>query len=525
MKLRGLLEDRRSVSPVVGVILMVAITVILAAVIGAFVLGVGSSSEESPQVSFEYNYDGAGELTIIHASGDTFTAEQVSFEGSGIGGFSGEEWHDVATTTSLGPSSTVRAGARAQADGLEDDFDIDIVWTAADGDDSSILSSRSGSGDGSGNGVDNGDNGGLSVEGTVSMNPGIENAVVTAYDGTNQVAQTTTDASGTYSIDGVEDGNHLTVSVEGTVNVVGNPLYAGAKQTVSGEGVYDFTFVENAVVTATVDGSTISVIFGAQEGDASTNPVANIKMLQAMNENLGWEYELVGDVDASATSGWNGGDGFDPVGELGDEFTGELDGNGYEIQGLTINRGGAQEVGLFGESIGVVQNVGLVNVDIEGQSGVGGLVGYNGGEVTASYATGEVSGLDANIGGLVGYNNGGEVTASYATVSVEGDERVGGLAGYNIGVIEESYAAGSVTGDDVGGLVSGGVGSTDDSYWDIPASGLTDSAGGTGLGDIGDSPPADEMTGSKAEANMNFDWDNTWVTVDGDYPQLAVFDN
>lgn len=42
-------EDERAVSPVIGVILMVAITVILAAVIAAFVLDLGGSVGEEPQ--------------------------------------------------------------------------------------------------------------------------------------------------------------------------------------------------------------------------------------------------------------------------------------------------------------------------------------------------------------------------------------------------------------------------------------------------------------------------------------------
>ena len=48
MKLKNLFgetDDSRAVSPVIGVILMVAITVILAAVIGTFVLGLGDSVE------------------------------------------------------------------------------------------------------------------------------------------------------------------------------------------------------------------------------------------------------------------------------------------------------------------------------------------------------------------------------------------------------------------------------------------------------------------------------------------------
>jgi flagellin-like protein len=43
----------RAVSPVIGVILMVAITVILAAVIGAFVLEIGDQQETAPSTSFD----------------------------------------------------------------------------------------------------------------------------------------------------------------------------------------------------------------------------------------------------------------------------------------------------------------------------------------------------------------------------------------------------------------------------------------------------------------------------------------
>ena len=48
-KIKTMLDDDRGVSPVIGVILMVAITVILAAVIGTFVLGLGDSLQQAPQ--------------------------------------------------------------------------------------------------------------------------------------------------------------------------------------------------------------------------------------------------------------------------------------------------------------------------------------------------------------------------------------------------------------------------------------------------------------------------------------------
>ena len=44
-------KDRKGVSPVIGVILMVAITVILAAVIASFVFGMGSKVKSAPQAT------------------------------------------------------------------------------------------------------------------------------------------------------------------------------------------------------------------------------------------------------------------------------------------------------------------------------------------------------------------------------------------------------------------------------------------------------------------------------------------
>lgn len=67
-------DNERGVSPVIGVILMVAITVILAAVIGAFVLDLGSSvSNTAPQASISVDEVNANDNTIVlqHSGGDT----------------------------------------------------------------------------------------------------------------------------------------------------------------------------------------------------------------------------------------------------------------------------------------------------------------------------------------------------------------------------------------------------------------------------------------------------------------------
>ncbi|PSP81540.1 type IV pilin [Halobacteriales archaeon QS_1_68_20] len=59
------LFDDRAVSPVIGVILMVAITVILAAVIGTFVLDLGDSVDQNPQAAVSFSEDpAANEVTV-----------------------------------------------------------------------------------------------------------------------------------------------------------------------------------------------------------------------------------------------------------------------------------------------------------------------------------------------------------------------------------------------------------------------------------------------------------------------------
>ena len=73
-------SDDRAVSPVIGVILMVAITVILAAVIGTFVLGLGDSlGDNQPTAQIGVDIDQAeSDITIEHNGGDSIEAGALS---------------------------------------------------------------------------------------------------------------------------------------------------------------------------------------------------------------------------------------------------------------------------------------------------------------------------------------------------------------------------------------------------------------------------------------------------------------
>jgi hypothetical protein len=118
--------------------------------------------------------------------------------------------------------------------------------------------------------------------------------------------------------------------------------------------------------------------------------------------------------------------------------------------------------GLVGANIGTVINC-YATGNVSGESGVGGVVGHNeGGIVSGGYFTGSVtSDSGQGVGGLVGENWRGTITNSRFVGDVGGDvnpeERVdwvGGLVGWNDGDVVACYSSGDITGfSQVGGLI------------------------------------------------------------------------
>jgi len=139
MQLKKLLEDDDAVSPVIGVILMVAITVILAAVIGTFVLGLGDQvSDSAPQASFSfsqgtYQVDDAGtsykSVTITHDGGNKLDAGNINIlvEGTQAYGVDTSASTDQVTTTfsgeiTAGTSTRIVAATDQSVDTGTDEF-------------------------------------------------------------------------------------------------------------------------------------------------------------------------------------------------------------------------------------------------------------------------------------------------------------------------------------------------------------------------------------------------------------------
>jgi flagellin-like protein len=148
MQFTNLLGDDDAVSPVIGVILMVAITVILAAVIGTFVLGLGDQvSNTSPTASFTFDFQSStaasssclgdsgsssGALTITHDGGDKISESQVELSDGGTS----DTWANCGGTSNS--NSEITAGSNAEIDALETET-IRVTWQSSNGGDTATL--------------------------------------------------------------------------------------------------------------------------------------------------------------------------------------------------------------------------------------------------------------------------------------------------------------------------------------------------------------------------------------------------
>lgn len=205
----------------------------------------------------------------------------------------------------------------------------------------------------------------------------------------------------------------------------------------------------------------------AGEGTAeSPYRVTNTAELNAMRQDLNAVYQLANDIDLVDSVIWNQGKGWEPVGTSADHFAGELDGNGFQLLNLTVNRPDLALQGLFGRtsSGAVIRNVTMVDLSVQGGSDTGGLVGYaDATEVANVQVTGEVTGRN-QVGGLAGRLSGGSSVfyCASSSVSIKGNDSLGGLAGVTQSArVYYSSSAGRVMGEQhVGGLfgqMQGGV--------------------------------------------------------------------
>lgn len=195
--------------------------------------------------------------------------------------------------------------------------------------------------------------------------------------------------------------------------------------------------------------------------------IRNTHDLQCMNADRSADYVLGNDIDASGTDTWNGGEGFEPIGDSDTPFSGSFDGQNHTITGLTIDRD-AHRQGLFGvvETADYVKNVHSEDVDIDSWGLTGGLIGsLADGGTTVSNVTvsGEVDGTNLTGGVIGGLYSNNSVSHVHAHVRVTASsDNVGGAIGRMRSPVEDVHATGDVTttssdGDSFVGGVIGNV--------------------------------------------------------------------
>ncbi len=186
------------------------------------------------------------------------------------------------------------------------------------------------------------------------------------------------------------------------------------------------------------------------------NMVNTVEDLKAI-ANTSKSYVLGADIDLSSENNWT------PI----DGFTGILTGGGYSIKNLSLKVKSADNVGLFSELKGTVNNLKLEDVNITGSgsgNNVGAIAGKNSGTIKGCEVDGIINCEYAScVGGIVGYSN----TKLYNNVnnaSVTSNEKVGGVVGYitiNGSLeIDANTNNGAVTGASYVGGIAGMIEST-----------------------------------------------------------------
>jgi FlaG/FlaF family flagellin (archaellin) len=143
MDLGGVLADDTAVSPVISVVLMLGVTITLAAVIGAFVFGFDEPRESAPQVEFDFEKieqaSGNDEVEVTHANGASVQNDHLFVTtDAGVRDADGSpaddnrlSWYQLAKDDGAkrGDTLTVSDSVRFESTAAEiEDTEVRLVW-------------------------------------------------------------------------------------------------------------------------------------------------------------------------------------------------------------------------------------------------------------------------------------------------------------------------------------------------------------------------------------------------------------
>lgn len=164
---------------------------------------------------------------------------------------------------------------------------------------------------------------------------------------------------------------------------------------------------------------------------------------------------------------------YNMIGFEGLEFTGVFDGNNHKIVNIYHRPSNRRVVGLFGYVKGAsaeIKSSLLIEpvLDYAGYD-LGVLVGIlKEGKIHNCHVEGGGAVGESDVGGLVARNEGGTITYCSSSAYTFSEDRAGGLAGYNSGLIEKSHTVANASTNDsyscVGGLVGENYGTVNYCY-------------------------------------------------------------
>ncbi|WP_270568805.1 GLUG motif-containing protein [Coprobacter secundus] len=226
----------------------------------------------------------------------------------------------------------------------------------------------------------------------------------------------------------------------------------------------------------------LNAFSGSGNGDEdSPYLITSATELNEIRNNPEAHYKLMNNIDLTDWITENSSiEGWEPI----NEFKGVLDGNGFVISGLWIERPETEKIGFFGSVAGaIIKRTGIVipdNKKIVGKKYVGGLVGqtpYTTTEISIDecFVTGgTIESKDQAAGGILGYTSTNSVTvnirncytANSTVISVDGAGGIVGTAYRNIN-IENCYSTNTIisaNNDKASGGIAGGFNDAKDSY-------------------------------------------------------------
>ncbi len=193
--------------------------------------------------------------------------------------------------------------------------------------------------------------------------------------------------------------------------------------------------------------------------------------------------------------------------------------NSY-TEGRVLSRG-ISEIGGF---VAIAANGAVIvdcwsDIETSGYSDVGGFVGKvtSGSMIQRCFIKGSVSAgtpCSRHLGGFVGMVHGGTIIDCYTRAAVNAEETVmavGGFVGFIAGgTITNCYAAGEIdSGNQAGGFIGAGVGTVNNSYWDMEVSGYQNSL-------LGEGRYTRQMVYPYAQDTYrNWDFDEVWMGDEG----------